>query len=60
LTASPRFPGGVGNTQMDAARFAGLIDDVEARLFGELPDETWVHPGHGKDTTTKSATIPAS
>jgi hypothetical protein len=45
------FPGGVGNTQKDAARFAGLIDDVEARLFGELPDDTWVYPGHGKDTT---------
>src|SRR5919206_46315 len=29
-----------------------LIDaDVEPRLFGVLPDETWVYPGHGKDTT---------
>jgi glyoxylase-like metal-dependent hydrolase (beta-lactamase superfamily II) len=45
------FPGGVGNTQKDAARFASLIDDVEQRLFGALPDETWVSPGHGKDTT---------
>ena len=45
------FPGGVGNTQKDAERFASLIDDVEARLFGELPDATWVYPGHGKDTT---------
>jgi glyoxylase-like metal-dependent hydrolase (beta-lactamase superfamily II) len=31
--------------------FASLIDDVEQRLFGTLPDETWVYPGHGKDTT---------
>jgi glyoxylase-like metal-dependent hydrolase (beta-lactamase superfamily II) len=45
------FPGGVGNTQKDAARFASLIDDVEQRLFAVLPDETWVYPGHGNDTT---------
>jgi len=45
------FPGGVGNTQKDATRFASLIDDVEQRLFGTLPDETWVYPGHGADTT---------
>jgi glyoxylase-like metal-dependent hydrolase (beta-lactamase superfamily II) len=45
------FPGGVGNTDRDVARFRSLIDDVEARLFGTLPDETWVYPGHGKDTT---------
>jgi glyoxylase-like metal-dependent hydrolase (beta-lactamase superfamily II) len=47
----PAFPGGVGNTQQDPARFASLIDDVEERLFGALPDEAWVYPGHGKDTT---------
>ena len=45
-----RFPGGVGNTQQDAARFASLIDDVEERLFAVLPDGT-VYPGHGRDTT---------
>jgi glyoxylase-like metal-dependent hydrolase (beta-lactamase superfamily II) len=45
------FPGGVGNTQQDAARFTSLIDDVESRLFGRLPDDTWVYPGHGNDTT---------
>ncbi len=45
------FPGGVGNTQKDPVRFASLIDDVEERLFGTLPDETWVYPGHGNDTT---------
>jgi glyoxylase-like metal-dependent hydrolase (beta-lactamase superfamily II) len=27
------------------------VDDVEERLFGPLRDETWVYPGHGKDTT---------
>ena len=51
FTGDSLFPGGVGNTQQDAARFASLIDDVEERLFGTLPDETWVYPGHGGDTT---------
>jgi glyoxylase-like metal-dependent hydrolase (beta-lactamase superfamily II) len=45
------FPGGVGNTEKDPARFAALIDDVETKLFGRLPDQTWVYPGHGADTT---------
>jgi glyoxylase-like metal-dependent hydrolase (beta-lactamase superfamily II) len=51
FTGDSLFPGGVGNTQQDAARFASLIDDVEQRLFAVLPDGTWVYPGHGKDTT---------
>ena len=51
FTGDSLFPGGVGNTQKDPARFASLVDDVEERLFGTLPDETWVYPGHGKDTT---------
>ena len=45
------FPGGVGNTDQDPQRFTQLIGDVEERLFGALPDETWVYPGHGGDTT---------
>jgi glyoxylase-like metal-dependent hydrolase (beta-lactamase superfamily II) len=45
------FPGGVGNTDKDPQRFATLIDDVERKIFGLLPDETWVYPGHGADTT---------
>jgi glyoxylase-like metal-dependent hydrolase (beta-lactamase superfamily II) len=28
-----------------------LIDDLAERVFGVLPDETWVYPGHGDDTT---------
>jgi glyoxylase-like metal-dependent hydrolase (beta-lactamase superfamily II) len=51
FTGDSLFPGGVGNTQKDAVRFTSLIDDVEERLFGALPDQTWVYPGHGKDTT---------
>jgi glyoxylase-like metal-dependent hydrolase (beta-lactamase superfamily II) len=45
------FPGGVGNTQKDAARFDQLITDVRERLFDVYPDDTVVHPGHGKPTT---------
>jgi glyoxylase-like metal-dependent hydrolase (beta-lactamase superfamily II) len=51
FTGDSLFPGGVGNTQGDAERFTSLINDVEAKLFNELPDETWVYPGHGSDTT---------
>jgi glyoxylase-like metal-dependent hydrolase (beta-lactamase superfamily II) len=51
FTGDSLFPGGVGNTQQDPARFTSLIDDVEERLFGALPDDTWIYPGHGKDTT---------
>src|SRR5918997_3288354 len=51
FTGDSLFPGGVGNTQKDPERFASLIDDVEQRLFDVLPDETWVYPGHGNDTT---------
>ncbi|MFE3455506.1 MBL fold metallo-hydrolase [Nonomuraea sp. NPDC059194] len=45
------FPGGVGNTWQDAKRFEQLYSDVVERVFDRLPDETWVYPGHGKDTT---------
>ncbi|MCZ2805107.1 MBL fold metallo-hydrolase [Modestobacter sp. VKM Ac-2983] len=51
FTGDSLFPGGVGNTQSDSARFTSLVDDVESRLFGELPDDSWVYPGHGSDTT---------
>jgi glyoxylase-like metal-dependent hydrolase (beta-lactamase superfamily II) len=51
FTGDSLFPGGVGNTQGDAARFTSLLDDVQARLFDVLPDDTHVHPGHGSDTT---------
>ena len=51
FTGDSLFPGGVGNTRGDADRFASLIDDVEHRLFDVLPAQTWVYPGHGKDTT---------
>ena len=51
FTGDSLFPGGPGNTQHDAQRFDSLMTDLEDRVFGELPDVTWVYPGHGKDTT---------
>ena len=45
------FPGGPGNTEKDPARFTSLMDDLERKVFGPLPDSTWVYPGHGKDTS---------
>jgi glyoxylase-like metal-dependent hydrolase (beta-lactamase superfamily II) len=45
------FPGGVGNTGDDAERFRSLMSAVETKVFARLPDETWVYPGHGDDTT---------
>ncbi|MBL6275559.1 MBL fold metallo-hydrolase [Micromonospora fiedleri] len=51
FTGDSLFPGGVGNTDQDPERFAALIDDVEHKLFGRLPDETWFYPGHGRDST---------
>ncbi|WP_432093887.1 MBL fold metallo-hydrolase [Streptomyces sp. bgisy100] len=51
FTGDCLFPGGVGNTNKDPEAFASLIHDVETKLFDRLPDETWVYPGHGNDTT---------
>lgn len=51
FTGDSLFPGGVGSTQGDPERFAQLYADVTARLFDRFDDETWIYPGHGKDTT---------
>jgi glyoxylase-like metal-dependent hydrolase (beta-lactamase superfamily II) len=51
FTGDSLFPGGVGATRGDDAAFRQLIDDVETKLFGTLPDETWFYPGHGGDST---------
>ncbi|HYI44217.1 MAG TPA: MBL fold metallo-hydrolase [Actinomycetota bacterium] len=44
------FPGGPGNTWGDREAFQQIIDAIEQKLF-VLPDDTFVYPGHGKDTT---------
>ena len=51
LTGDCLFPGGVGNTWQDPARFESLLTGVRSKIFDRLPDETWVYPGHGHDTT---------
>jgi glyoxylase-like metal-dependent hydrolase (beta-lactamase superfamily II) len=50
FTGDSLFPGGVGKTT-SSADYRSLIDDVEQRVFAELPDETWFYPGHGDDST---------
>ena len=44
------FPGGHGRTETreDHER---IMDGLEAEVFDRLPDDTWVYPGHGDDTT---------
>ena len=51
FTGDALFPGGVGNTHGSSEDFVTLMDDVQRKLFDRLPDETWVYPGHGADTT---------
>lgn len=50
FTGDSLFPGGVGKAG-SPEDFRQLIDDVESRVFNELPDETWFYPGHGDDST---------
>jgi len=53
FTGDSLFPGGPGRTT-SPEDFTSLIADLEERVFGSLPDETWVYPGHGDDTTLGS------
>ncbi|MFE2828448.1 MBL fold metallo-hydrolase [Streptomyces sp. NPDC059271] len=50
FTGDCLFPGGPGRTT-NPVDFTSLMDGLEARVFGPLPDETWIYPGHGDDTT---------
>jgi glyoxylase-like metal-dependent hydrolase (beta-lactamase superfamily II) len=50
FTGDSLFPGGPGRTTTPET-FSSLMDDLEARIFGPLPDDTWIYPGHGKDST---------
>lgn len=49
FTGDSLFPGGPGRTT-SPENFTSLMDDLESRVFGELPDDTWIYPGHGDDT----------
>jgi glyoxylase-like metal-dependent hydrolase (beta-lactamase superfamily II) len=50
FTGDSLFPGGHGLTATleDHVR---LMDDLETKIFGKLPDDTWFYPGHGADST---------
>lgn len=50
FTGDSLFPGGPGKTG-SPAEFASLMDDLEAKVFDRLPDDTWFYPGHGDDST---------
>ena len=50
FTGDSLFPGGPGRTTSPES-FASLMDDLTARVFDRLPDDTWIYPGHGDDTT---------
>jgi len=50
FTGDCLFPGGVGKTG-SPDDFESLFLGVKSRIFDALPDETWVYPGHGWDTT---------
>jgi glyoxylase-like metal-dependent hydrolase (beta-lactamase superfamily II) len=53
FTGDSLFPGGVGKT-VTPETFTSLLNDVTERIFGPLPDATWVYPGHGRDTTLRA------
>jgi glyoxylase-like metal-dependent hydrolase (beta-lactamase superfamily II) len=50
FTGDCLFPGGVGKTWRPED-FDTLLAGVRTKLFDRLPDETWVYPGHGNDTS---------
>lgn len=53
FTGDCLFPGGVGKTSTPE-EFDSLLNGVVEKIFDPLPDETWVYPGHGHDTTVGS------
>jgi glyoxylase-like metal-dependent hydrolase (beta-lactamase superfamily II) len=59
FTGDSLFPGGPGRTT-SPEEFQSLIGDLESRVFDYLPDNTWIYPGHGDDTTlgTERPSIP--
>ncbi|WP_238011330.1 MBL fold metallo-hydrolase [Dactylosporangium sp. AC04546] len=59
FTGDSLFPGGPGRTT-NPKDFNSLMDDLEEKVFGRLPDGTVIYPGHGKDSTlgTERPSIP--
>jgi glyoxylase-like metal-dependent hydrolase (beta-lactamase superfamily II) len=58
-TGDSLFPGGPGRTTIPT-HFDSLMTDLETKVFGRFPDDTWFYPGHGKDSTlgTERPAIP--
>jgi glyoxylase-like metal-dependent hydrolase (beta-lactamase superfamily II) len=50
FTGDCLFPGGPGRTTTPDT-FNSLMTGLEERVFGQLPDATWIYPGHGNDST---------
>lgn len=50
ITGDSLFPGGPGKTG-SPADFESLMRDLGSKVFERFPDDTWVYPGHGNDTT---------
>jgi glyoxylase-like metal-dependent hydrolase (beta-lactamase superfamily II) len=50
FTGDSLFPGGHGLTTTPENHLS-LMDDLESKVFGVLPDDTWFYPGHGGDST---------
>jgi glyoxylase-like metal-dependent hydrolase (beta-lactamase superfamily II) len=50
FTGDCLFPGGPGRTTRPED-FNSLMGGLETKVFGRLPDSTWIYPGHGNDTT---------
>jgi glyoxylase-like metal-dependent hydrolase (beta-lactamase superfamily II) len=50
FTGDSLFPGGPGRTTRPED-FTSLMNDLEEKIFGKLPDDTWFYPGHGNDST---------
>ncbi len=50
FTGDSLFPGGAGRVTTPED-FDSLMTDLERRIFDVYPDDTVVHPGHGKPTT---------
>ncbi len=50
FTGDCLFPGGPGRTTRPED-FNSLMGGLEEKVFGRLPDATWIYPGHGNDST---------
>jgi glyoxylase-like metal-dependent hydrolase (beta-lactamase superfamily II) len=50
FTGDALLPGGPGATDTAEDRDR-LLDALDRKVFGALPDGTWIYPGHGPDTT---------